>query len=91
MSETEQEIKLGIKNLFKKTYHNIIFNMTNEHERVKQQLADAQAENKRLKEAFSGLLEEAKVLYIYYPNSFRKTTDEYFADEIKIAKEGVKS
>lgn len=36
--------------------------------------------------AFGELLIEAMNLYSYYPNNFRKTTEEYFKEEIELQK-----
>jgi len=44
------------------------------------QLSDVLA----LFESYKDLLIEAKHLYSYYPNNFRKTVDEYFSEEMKI-------
>lgn len=40
--------------------------------------------------AYEDLLNDAKDLYQYYPNAFRKTTDKYFAEEIEILKKIIK-
>ena len=41
---------------------------------------------KEMKAAFDELLIEAMHLYLYYPNNFRKTADEYFCKEIELQK-----
>lgn len=41
-------------------------------------------QNKLLLDAFIDLLEDAKSLYVHYPNNFRKSKDEYFEKENKI-------
>jgi hypothetical protein len=44
-------------------------------------LADVRADFKQLYESYISLLEDAKYMYNYYPNNFRRSEEEYFKKE----------
>lgn len=55
----------------------------NANQELTGKICELEQEKAELIGIFADLLLEAKCLYAYYPNNFRKSAEEYFKDEIQ--------